>query len=100
MWSIISINGVASDFKNMAATAAGRTAFITHAMNIVRQYQLHGIDMDREFPSTADGTDQTFTLLMKELSDSCHLGSSPHFLQHRTEIFLHFRRLNSYIHTI
>jgi chitinase len=70
---LISINGVASDFKNMAGTAAGRTAFITNTMNIVRQYQLHGVDMDWEFPSTADGTDQTFTLLMKELSDSCHL---------------------------
>jgi chitinase len=71
----ISINGVPADFKNMATTATGRTAFITNAMSIVRQYQLDGVDMDWEFPSTADGTDQTFTLLMKELSDSCHLNA-------------------------
>lgn len=71
----ISLNGVPADWKNMAATPAGRTAFINNTMNIVRQYQLDGVDMDWEFPSTSDGTDQTFTLLMKELSDSCHLGS-------------------------
>jgi chitinase len=68
----MSINGAATDFKNMAATAAGRNAFIKLIMNNVRQYALDGVDMDWEFPTTADGTDITFTALMKELSDSCH----------------------------
>ena len=31
--------------------------------------------MNWEFPTTADGSDQTFTMLMKELSDSCHTSS-------------------------
>jgi GH18 family chitinase len=31
--------------------------------------------MDWEFPRTDDGTDLTYTALMKELSDSCHAGS-------------------------
>lgn len=61
-----------TNFKNMAATAAGRTNFIKDVMNKVRQYNLDGVDMDWEFPTTSDGTDATFTLLMKELSDSLH----------------------------
>lgn len=71
----ISINGAHTDFKNMAASATGRTGFINSVMNLVRQYDLQGVDMDWEFPSTSDGTDASFTLLMKELSDSCHLNA-------------------------
>ncbi|NOT51792.1 MAG: hypothetical protein HOP10_11015 [Chitinophagaceae bacterium] len=61
-----------TNFKNMAATAAGRNNFIKDVMNTVRANNLDGIDMDWEFPTTTDGTDATFTLLMKELSDSLH----------------------------
>ena len=39
---------------------------------MVRASQLHGVDVDWEFPKTSDGTDLTYTALMKELSDSCH----------------------------
>ncbi len=61
-----------TNFKNMAATATGRNNFIKDVMNKVRQYNLDGVDMDWEFPTTSDGTDLTFTLMMKELSDSLH----------------------------
>ncbi len=61
-----------SNFKAMAATAAGRTNFIKDVMAKVRQYNFDGVDVDWEFPSTSDGTDATFTTLMKELSDSLH----------------------------
>lgn len=61
-----------TNFKNMAATAAGRNNFIKEVMNAVRNNNLDGVDIDWEFPTTADGTDATFTLLMKELSDSLH----------------------------
>jgi chitinase len=61
-----------TNFKNMAATATGRNNFIKDVMNTVRANNLDGVDMDWEFPSTSDGTDATFTLLMKELSDSLH----------------------------
>lgn len=71
---LLSINGSTTDFKNMAASSTGRTAFVITTMNTIRQYQLNGVDVDWEFPSTADGTDITFTALMKELSDSCHRG--------------------------
>ncbi|MBS1759297.1 MAG: hypothetical protein JST23_04155 [Bacteroidetes bacterium] len=59
-------------FKNMAATQAGRTTFIKDVMNTVRNNSLDGVDMDWEYPSTSDGTDVTFTALIKQLSDSLH----------------------------
>lgn len=61
-----------TNFRNMAATATGRNEFVKDVMARVRQYSFDGVDVDWEFPSTADGTDVTFTLLMKELSDSLH----------------------------
>jgi chitinase len=61
-----------TNFKNMAATAAGRNSFIQQVMSTVRANNLDGIDMDWEFPTTTDGSDLTFTALMKELSDSLH----------------------------
>lgn len=72
---MLGFSGSHADFKSMAATPAGRTAFVKQVMNTVRQYALNGVDMDWEFPSTADGTDLTYTSLMKELSDSCHRGA-------------------------
>lgn len=71
----MSISGNQADFKKMAATPSGRNSFIKQIMNNIRQYQLNGVDMDWEFPRTTDSTDITFTALMKELSDSCHLGA-------------------------
>ncbi|MBS1642929.1 MAG: hypothetical protein JST94_06760 [Bacteroidetes bacterium] len=73
--TFISINGSTTDWRNMAATASGRTNFIIQIMNLVRSYSLDGVDIDWEFPSTSDGTDATYTSLMKELSDSCHTNS-------------------------
>ncbi|MEO6522380.1 MAG: glycosyl hydrolase family 18 protein [Mucilaginibacter sp.] len=72
---MISLNGDAADWKTMAATATGRTNYIKKVMNTVRTYDLQGVDVDWEFPSTADGTDITYTALMKELSDSCHVNA-------------------------
>ncbi len=71
----ISVSGLEADFKTMAVGTSGRTSFINQIMNLVRTYGLDGVDMDWEFPRTSDGTDITFTALMKQLSDSCHTGS-------------------------
>lgn len=74
--AMMSINDGSGDgktnFKNMASTATGRNNFIKDVMNKVRQYGFDGVDVDWEFPSTSDGSDVTFTALMKELSDSLH----------------------------
>lgn len=61
-----------TNFKNMASSAASRTNFIKSVMAVVRANNLDGVDMDWEFPSTSDGSDVTFTALMKELSDTLH----------------------------
>lgn len=71
----IGVSGLAADFKTIAAASGGRTSFITQLMGIVRTYGLDGVDIDWEFPRTDDGTNITYTALMKQLSDSCHLGS-------------------------
>lgn len=72
----LSINDGSGDgktnFRDMASTAAGRNHFIMDVMQRVRQYGFDGVDVDWEFPTTSDGTDLTFTSLMKELSDSLH----------------------------
>lgn len=68
----MSINGNEADFRTMAVTGAGRKNFTKQVMNNLRQFQLHGVDIDWEFPRTTDGTDTSFALLIKELSDSCH----------------------------
>jgi chitinase len=69
----LSINGSTTDWQQMAATPAGRNAFVKQAMLLVRTNALHGIDVDWEYPSTADGTATTFTKLMQELGDSLHV---------------------------
>ena len=61
-----------SNFRSMAATPEGRNTFIRQVMNVVAANNLDGVDIDWEFPTTADGTDATFTALIKELSDSLH----------------------------
>ncbi len=68
----ISLNGSETDWLTMASTATGRNGFIKSVMDIVRQYNLNGVDVDWEFPRTTNGTDFTYTALMKEFSDSCH----------------------------
>jgi GH18 family chitinase len=72
---MLSINGTTANWAQMAATAAGRNYFIRQVMTAVRANNLNGVDIDWEFPSTADGTSTTFTALMKELGDSCHLNA-------------------------
>lgn len=72
----LSINDGSGDgrthFRNMALTAAGRSHFIIDVMAKVKQFGFDGVDVDWEFPNTSDGTDVSFTALMKELSDSLH----------------------------
>ncbi|MCF3110694.1 glycoside hydrolase family 18 protein [Niabella sp. CC-SYL272] len=67
----ISINN-AANFTKMAATPSGRNSFTRDLMIKVRQLNVDGVDIDWEYPKTTDGTDSTFTFLMKELSDSLH----------------------------
>ena len=69
----LSFNGTVANWQQMAATPGTRNYFIRQVMSAVRANRLDGVDIDWEYPSTADGTAQTFTSLMKELGDSCHV---------------------------
>lgn len=69
----LSIAGDAGLFKSMAANSGTRNSFVRDVMKKARQYKLDGIDLDWEYPRSSDGTDVTYSLLMKELSDSLHV---------------------------
>lgn len=69
----LSFSGSVNNWQQMAASAASRNYFIRQVLSAVRSYRLDGVDIDWEYPSTADGTAQTFSSLMKELGDSCHV---------------------------
>jgi GH18 family chitinase len=71
----LSINGTMTNWAQMASTAAGRNYFIRQVMGALRANNLNGVDIDWEFPSTADGTSATFTSLMQEMGDSCHVNA-------------------------
>lgn len=71
----LSIGGWGSGrFSEMAATEAGRKDFALDCARVIRQYNLDGIDLDWEYPtSSAAGISsspedtENFTLLMKEI---------------------------------
>lgn len=68
----ISVSGTRSIFIEMAVSASARKLFINNVVNFARNNNLDGVDMDWEYPSTADGSADNYVLLMKELSDSLH----------------------------
>ncbi|MCO6496040.1 MAG: glycoside hydrolase family 18 protein [Chitinophagaceae bacterium] len=69
----LAIGGSSDLFGTMSSTEQGRTTFVKDLMQKVRQYKLDGIDMDWEYPRSSNGTKESFTALMKQLSDSLHV---------------------------
>ncbi|TCD11727.1 chitinase [Pedobacter frigidisoli] len=68
----ISVSGTKSIFVTMAASTSARELFIKNVLAFARTNNLDGVDMDWEYPSTADGSADNYVLLMKSLSDSLH----------------------------
>jgi len=68
----ISVSGTRSIFVEMAASASARKLFVKNVLSFARTNNLDGVDMDWEYPSTADGSADNYVLLIKELSDSLH----------------------------
>lgn len=74
---VLSVGGwEAGGFSTMAMTAQGRHAFALSCLDVVKQYDLAGIDIDWEYPcSDIAGIDcdpadrENFTLLLQELRD-------------------------------
>lgn len=69
----LSVSGDAATFANMSGNSVNRTTFVRDLMQKVRQYNLDGIDIDWEFPKSTDGSGASFSLMMKQLSDSLHV---------------------------
>ncbi|MEJ7694173.1 glycosyl hydrolase family 18 protein [Daejeonella sp.] len=68
----ISVSGASSIFVSLAANAETRTTLVKNILTFVKQNNMDGVDMDWEYPRTTDGSDITYTALIKELSDSLH----------------------------
>ncbi|WP_411274557.1 glycosyl hydrolase family 18 protein [Daejeonella sp.] len=68
----ISVSGANDIFVALAANAGARTNFVKNVLAFVKSNNLDGVDLDWEYPRTTDGSDATYTLLVKELSDTLH----------------------------
>lgn len=68
----ISVSGANDVFVLLAANAGARTNLVKNVLAFVKQNNLDGVDLDWEYPRTSDGSDITYTLLVKELSDTLH----------------------------
>lgn len=72
---VLSVGGWgASGFSNMAEYAESRSIFIQSVITAINKYNLDGIDLDWEYPTTGSGSDMknprdksNFTFLLREL---------------------------------
>jgi chitinase len=71
-WSIGDAPGDDSRFHRMAETKEERNYFITNLMELVRRFNLDGVDMDWEYPDIENRSAEDYVLLMKQLADSLH----------------------------
>lgn len=60
-----------TNFSAMAADPASRAAFVKNLIDMCDKYNLDGIDMDWEYPSSASAVN--FKVMMKELNDALKL---------------------------
>lgn len=71
-WSIGDAPGDDSRFHKLAETQQERDYFITNLMEMVRRYNLDGVDMDWEYPDIENRSAEDNVLLMRQLADSLH----------------------------
>ena len=71
-WSIGDAPGDDSRFHRMAETKEERNYFVTNLMELVRRFNLDGVDMDWEYPDIENRSAEDYVLLMKQLADSLH----------------------------
>jgi GH18 family chitinase len=62
--------GIDTRFEVLANRKETRTNFAHSCMNLIREFNLDGIDMDWEFPDPEEPSISNFVSLMKELKDS------------------------------
>jgi chitinase len=71
-WSIGDAPGDDSRFHRLAANAEERSLFVTKTMQLVRRFNLDGVDMDWEYPDIENRSAEDNVLLMRQLGDSLH----------------------------
>lgn len=64
--------GVDNRFEVIANNQVTRDRFVKEAMDLVREFNLDGVDMDWEFPDAVEPSLSNFVLLMKELHEQLH----------------------------
>jgi chitinase len=69
---VISVGGGGGGdaFKTIITTAALRTTFVNNMISFVNQYNIDGVDVDWEYPSTSQANN--FLLLMTQLATAMH----------------------------
>jgi chitinase len=71
-WSVGDAPGDDSRFHRLAASQEERNFFVTNVMEVVRRFDLDGVDMDWEYPDIENRSAEDNVLLMKQLADSLH----------------------------
>jgi chitinase len=71
-WSIGDEPGDDSRFHRLAQTKEERDYFVSNTMELVRRYNLDGVDVDWEYPDIENRSAEDNVLLMKQLGDSLH----------------------------
>lgn len=65
--------GDVSPFSNMVQTVPTRKKFLDHTLSLLRKYNLHGLDLDWEYPTqrgnSPPGDKEKYTTFVKELYD-------------------------------
>jgi GH18 family chitinase len=71
-WSVGDGGGDDSRFHRLAEDPDERHLFVAKTMQLVRRFNLDGVDMDWEYPDIENRSAEDNVLLMRELRDSLH----------------------------
>lgn len=72
-WSIGDGGGEDSRFHRLAQDKDERDLFVSKTMDLVRRFNLDGVDLDWEYPDIENRSAEDYVLLMKQLADSLHV---------------------------
>ncbi|HEU5146653.1 MAG TPA: glycosyl hydrolase family 18 protein [Chryseosolibacter sp.] len=71
-WSIGDGGGDDSRFHRLAADPQERNYFVQNTMELVRRFDLDGVDVDWEYPDVENRSAEDNVLLMRQMGDSLH----------------------------
>ena len=71
-WSIGDGGGDDSRFHRLAADPQERNYFVAKTMELVRRFNLDGVDVDWEYPDIENRSAEDNVMLMRQLGDSLH----------------------------